>query len=116
MGGGGGPMGGGGGGGMGGMGAGGPFHAGGGPSSGGPSGMSGMGGPGGMGGMGGGPGGPSSGHTMFNPSHCLQREVICPQWCVMEDEFGCRSCPCGPGESETIIQKCIMYNLPFSSA
>ncbi|KAK3094764.1 hypothetical protein FSP39_005918 [Pinctada imbricata] len=74
------------GGGMGGMGAGGPFHGGGGPSSGGPMGMS---------GMGGGPG--AGGHTLYNPSHCLQKEIICPQWCVMQDEFGCRSCPCGPG-------------------
>ncbi|XP_061190586.1 uncharacterized protein LOC133198519 [Saccostrea echinata] len=91
-------------------GGGGPFHGGGpnmspmggslshGPMSA-PSMSSGMRGPhppgGGMGMSMGGPRSP--GHaSMFNPAQCLT-QIKCPQWCLMVDEFGCHSCPCGPG-------------------
>ncbi|XP_052254828.1 spore coat protein SP87-like isoform X2 [Dreissena polymorpha] len=78
------------------MGGGGPFHGG-------------MGGP--MGGMGRGASmgpsmrGPSAGGqsqggagSMFNAagSNCIRHNIVCPQWCLVEDANGCRSCPCGP--------------------
>lgn len=28
---------------------------------------------------------------------CITGEIVCPDYCVMEDEWGCRYCPCGPG-------------------
>lgn len=28
---------------------------------------------------------------------CLRDDVICPTYCLVIDEFGCKSCPCGPG-------------------
>lgn len=91
------------------MGGGGPFH-GGGPNSSpmggvlshGPMSAPSMGPGGGMRGPrpgGGAMGGAMGGHapsSVFNPSRCLRR-VRCPQWCLMVDEFGCQSCPCGPG-------------------
>ena len=28
---------------------------------------------------------------------CLRDEMICPSYCLVIDENGCKSCPCGPG-------------------
>lgn len=79
------------------MGGGGPFHGGGmGASM--PNMAAMLGGPSGM--------GPSMGgqsHTgaaaMFNPvgPGCIRNNIVCPKWCLVEDENGCQSCPCGPG-------------------
>lgn len=42
----------------------------------------------------------SPGHTsMFSGSNlgCIRRQIVCPRWCLIIDEMGCHSCPCGPG-------------------
>ena len=28
---------------------------------------------------------------------CITDEIVCPDYCLVEDEWGCRYCPCGPG-------------------
>lgn len=46
-------------------------------------------------------GGPQSpGHSsMFSGSSfgCIRHKIVCPRWCLIIDEMGCHSCPCGPG-------------------
>lgn len=42
----------------------------------------------------------SPGHTsMFSGSSfgCIRHQIVCPRWCLIVDEMGCHSCPCGPG-------------------
>lgn len=35
---------------------------------------------------------------MFSGSgfSCIRGNLVCPQWCLVIDEQGCKSCPCGP--------------------
>lgn len=45
---------------------------------------------------------------------CIRGEIVCPAYCLIEDEYGCKSCPCGPGmfrfHSQNVkIQKCRVY-------
>ena len=28
---------------------------------------------------------------------CIRDDIVCPSSCLMEDQWGCKSCPCGPG-------------------
>lgn len=30
---------------------------------------------------------------------CIRDDIVCPAYCLMEDEWGCKSCPCGPGNT-----------------
>ena len=30
-------------------------------------------------------------------AECITDDIVCPAWCLMEDEWGCKYCPCGPG-------------------
>lgn len=42
----------------------------------------------------------SPGHkSMFSGSSfgCVREKIVCPRWCLIIDEMGCHSCPCGPG-------------------
>lgn len=42
------------------------------------------------------------GNTMQNgyisgaQPECITEDIVCPAWCLMEDEWGCKYCPCGP--------------------
>ncbi|XP_053386152.1 uncharacterized protein LOC123545280 [Mercenaria mercenaria] len=29
-------------------------------------------------------------------AECIIDDIVCPAWCLMEDEWGCKYCPCGP--------------------
>ena len=35
---------------------------------------------------------------------CIRGNLVCPQWCLVVDANGCKSCPCGPGNSHFIRQ------------
>ena len=43
--------------------------------------------------------GPSlnGGMASYSSGECIREDIVCPRYCVMEDEWGCKSCPCGPG-------------------
>ncbi|XP_060558176.1 uncharacterized protein LOC132718496 [Ruditapes philippinarum] len=29
-------------------------------------------------------------------AECITDDIVCPAWCLMEDDWGCKYCPCGP--------------------
>ncbi|KAH3711938.1 hypothetical protein DPMN_071614 [Dreissena polymorpha] len=39
--------------------------------------------------------GSSSGAGMGS-QQCITDDIVCPSWCLMEDEWGCKYCPCAP--------------------
>jgi hypothetical protein len=42
---------------------------------------------------------------------CLRDDIICPTYCLVIDEFGCKSCPCGPGTVQISIRSTIIQGL-----
>lgn len=38
-----------------------------------------------------------SGYMSGSQADCITKDIVCPAWCLMEDEWGCKYCPCGPG-------------------
>ncbi|KAK3579679.1 hypothetical protein CHS0354_000059 [Potamilus streckersoni] len=34
---------------------------------------------------------------------CIRGNIVCPEYCIMVDEWGCKACPCGPGKSNFAV-------------
>ncbi|XP_052096528.1 keratin, type I cytoskeletal 9-like [Mytilus californianus] len=56
----------------------------------------------------------SPGHTsMFSGSSfgCIRHQIVCPRWCLIIDEMGCHSCPCGPAAGMALPQNNLMSSI-----
>ncbi|XP_063437143.1 uncharacterized protein LOC134718497 [Mytilus trossulus] len=60
----------------------------------------------------------SPGHTsMFSGSSfgCVRHQIVCPRWCLIVDEMGCHSCPCGPAAGLALPQNNMMSSIMSST-
>ena len=49
-------------------------------------------------------------NNFYSGFGCIRGNIVCPQWCLVVDANGCKSCPCGPGKfshQENMSVKCI---------